>query len=75
MKSAKLVRFHTKTPSIGLYHTREDCPHAKKIKAWNVCFGGGMGCYWCDRKIMLDPCPVCATAAVSFQQGWPRIHV
>lgn len=52
--------FHTTSPNtLGVYHVSRDCLHARRIKPWNICYGGEPGCSWCPKSTMLEPCPVC----------------
>ena len=40
--------FHTTSPNtLGVYHISRDCLHARRIKPWNICYGGEPGCSWC----------------------------
>lgn len=54
--------FHSRAGGIGIYHRRQDCRHAKRIKRQNRCTGRGAdphieGCIWAE--LLLDPCAVC----------------
>ena len=58
------TRFHTKSPTtVGVYHVREDCPHAVRVRTWNRCYADAYGqhvkgCAW--KGLTLDPCSACA---------------